>query len=40
MYFMSDMEINKMNKQREVSILMQNIISILLNIIIRNTRWS
>ena len=37
---MSDMEINKMNKQREVSILMQNIISILLNIIIRNTRWS
>ena len=29
MYFMSDMEINKMNKQREVSILMQNIISIL-----------
>ena len=32
MYFMSDMEINKMNKQREVSILMQNTLSILLNI--------
>ena len=32
MYFMSDMKINKMNKQREVSILMQNTLSILLNI--------
>ena len=29
---MSDMKINKMNKQREVSILMQNTSSILLNI--------
>lgn len=29
---MSDMKINKMNKQREVSILMQNTLSILLNI--------
>lgn len=32
MYFMGDMKINKMNKQREVSILMQNTLSILLNI--------
>lgn len=32
MYFMDDMKINKMNKQREVSILMQNTLSILLNI--------
>ena len=29
---MDDMKINKMNKQREVSILMQNTLSILLNI--------
>lgn len=29
---MSDMKINKMNNQREVSILMQNTLSILLNI--------
>ena len=29
---MSDMKINKMNKQREASILMQNTLSILLNI--------
>ena len=28
---MSDMKINKMNNQREVSILMQNTLSILLN---------
>jgi len=41
---MSDMKINKMNKQREASILMQNTISILLNISIgiserRRLRW-
>jgi len=29
---MSDMKINKMNKQRKMSILMQNTLSILLNI--------
>lgn len=39
---MSDMKINKMNKQREVSILMQNTLSILLNISIgisEKNRW-
>lgn len=41
---MGDMKINKMNKQREVSILMQNILSILLNISIdiserKRLRW-
>ena len=41
---MDDMKINKMNKQREVSILMQNTLSILLNISIdiserKRLRW-